>query len=122
RGKKSISEDDFAKVTPIKISHASGNPGDARIIDASDPDTFDPDKPFAKFMRNSPEEPPSVLITPKLLNPGEWIDVQLLFNGDHGNMTVNAHFAADTPVRPMRRLDMGGPQRQRGQIILITII
>jgi Ni,Fe-hydrogenase III small subunit len=116
-GKKSITQDDFATGTPIKLGYESGVPVDVRIIGAS------PDIPptsliagFAEVINTPAEEQQSVSVTPKLLKAGEWIDIQLLFNSDHGKMTVATRFADQR--RPMRRVDTESPERRRNTRIV----
>jgi hypothetical protein len=58
----------------------------------------------------------SVIILPKLLNTGEWFDVQLLSEQDHGDIAVTARFTDQ--YKPPRRRDLDSPKRRRGWMVL----
>jgi hypothetical protein len=115
-GKKSISEDDFVHGEPISVAAESTILLDRSISGASD--GINP-KEVAKINEHLDDRDAdySVRITPKLLNPGDWFDVQVLSNGWPGYLTVTARFADQR--RPMRRTDVQSPASIRNGVLLI---
>jgi hypothetical protein len=118
-GKKAVSEHDFIGGDPISITYEQNPPVDMQLIEASDGLSIDELAESVLVVQGTRSTlDVSLRIIPRLLNPGEWFDVQLLSDRDHGDVSVTARFADQK--RPMRRLDMGAPGRRR--LILLAVI
>jgi hypothetical protein len=104
-GKKAVSAQDFDGGDPVKIGYESNPPFDVQLVAAS-PGLSAEDVADVKrlYGLNGSKRKGAVEIVPKLLNAGEWFDVQMLSDYDHGDITVTSRFADQR--RPMKRLDL----------------
>lgn len=104
-GKRAIRADDFQ--TPITITAR-----DCRFVDGSVRATSRPGVcPLGKF------QPPvlgegALLVTPALLNPGDWIDLSVLVDGSTAQLDISTWIVDES--REMRRRDflLGPPLRE----------
>jgi len=117
-GKKSISQHDFSSGEPITLMSPS-TLVDRQLMDASNDLSPREVAEINEYEDDRDAEFP-VLITPKLLNPREWFDVQVISDGGPGELRVTARFVDQT--RPMKRIDEESPERRRKSTILATTI
>jgi hypothetical protein len=102
-GKKCISAADFKDGEPITIRYDQNPPFDVKVVRASRGVSIEGLADIAHDTDES-EGDGDVRITPRLLNPGEWFDVQLLSDQPHDLVLAKARFADQK--RPMRRINL----------------
>jgi hypothetical protein len=111
-GKKAVSEEDFIGGQPIIIvSEEPPTPTvEAQLTDRS-PGLPDDIAEVTVDLDQEMDSPDFgiIRIEPKLLNSGEWFDVQILFENSPGDVSVTARFADQR--RPMKPLDSNGHNR-----------
>ena len=95
-GKRAVVKGDYDQ--PIEIDYENRGPFDGSVIAAKPPGIFAPESIYDEFDAN--KLGPS--LRPDLLNPGDEFVVQLLSEGEPGEVMVSCRFADQT--RPMRRL------------------
>jgi len=93
-GKQPIVEDDFQAGRPITVQYASNRPFTAMVTDMSD--GLGPDSVVFADDREA-----RFAILPRLLNPKEWFQVQMMSAGKHGDIAVGCRLAGQT--RQMKR-------------------
>jgi hypothetical protein len=119
-GKKAITEEDFAAGQPIMIVNQGAETADVQITDKS-PELRDDTIDIAVDYEQEPDSRDlgKITLLPKLVNPGEWFDVQILYSSFARNLSVTARFADQR--RPMRRLDVEYTAASRGYDIFMLI-
>jgi hypothetical protein len=109
-GKKAVSKDDFVGGEPIKIAYAQNWPLDVQLVQASKGLSVDGAAEIELLYGKGFGEADvgddfgKCQVIPSLLNPGEWLDIQLLSDHDHGEIVITARFADQR--HPMRRVDL----------------
>jgi hypothetical protein len=102
-GKRCIAAADFNDGEPITIRYDENPPFDVKVVRASRGVSID-GLADIELDTDESEDDGDVRITPRLLNPGEWFDVQLLSDQPHGLVLATARFADQK--RPMRRINL----------------
>lgn len=96
-GKVAVAKQDYDIGDPIRVEFSKTPPTDGHITASSPPDIFKLDETVGEI------GPQGAVLTPKLLNAGDWFEVQLLSDGDPGDIAVDCRIADQR--RAMRRLD-----------------
>lgn len=123
-GKQAVEAADY--VDPIRVTYERNPPFDGYVAATSrdglwpEGQSIWPADPAAPT--DSSEPLGTHEIHPPLLNPGEWLEVQLLSDGDPGGLTVQAAFPDQS--RPMQSAQIRGPQlrRQRLQRVFLSML
>jgi hypothetical protein len=98
-GKQAIRAGDYD--VPVTITYEKDVPLDAFISHASTPELC---HTAVQFHDDGPDlDPSKISIAPGLLNPGEWVDVQLISDGPPGEIEVRSRFADQS--RAMRDVE-----------------
>lgn len=114
-GTTAIREAEYTR--PVRIRYAANPPFEATVV-ACSPDSG------LEGVRNlhAASGEPDVLLQPGLMNPGEWFDVQMISDGPHGRISVDARFADQS--RPMADMADGarlGPL-SRLEVVLLVLL
>jgi hypothetical protein len=94
-GKRAVEKGEFAK--PVTVTVPDGEIQYVSVMDMSSPDII------GKGICDPHGEPKSRGFRPDLLNPAEWIDIQVVTDNSTQEPTLSARIRDET--RPMRRRD-----------------
>jgi hypothetical protein len=107
-GKSAVTEDDFKGGEPISVFYEQNFYTSAELSAASlgtaRSDIATIERKTVSGWIEGKTPPIELSIIPRLLNPGEWIELQLISDGPHGEISVYSRFAEQS--RPMRTMNL----------------